>query len=59
MMRLFLCVAKWRKAQHTWAYVSIYVTSKVQKELIRTIFFIIFAKNIEEYKNRYSNVFGK
>ena len=44
MMRLFLCVAKWRKAQHTWTYVSIYVTSKVQKELIRTIFLLYLPK---------------
>ena len=30
--------SKGAKAQHTWAYVSIYAASKVQKEPIRTIF---------------------
>ena len=37
MIRLFLCVAQWWKAEHTQAYVSIYIASKVQKEAIRTI----------------------
>ena len=38
MIRLFLCVTQWWKAEHTKAYVSIYTASKVQKEAIRTIF---------------------
>ena len=38
MIELFLRVAQWRKAEHTLLYVSIYATSKVQKEPIRTIF---------------------
>ena len=37
MIRLFLCVAPWRKAEHTKAYVSIYAASKVQKESIRFV----------------------
>ena len=30
MSEEILCVTQWRKAQHTWAYVSIYNASKVQ-----------------------------
>ena len=40
MVRLFLCVVQYWKAQHTMAYVSIYNASKVQKEPTRTIFAI-------------------
>ena len=46
MVRLFLCVAQCRKAEHTWAYVSIFGASKVQKEPTRTILecIIVFGK---------------
>ena len=37
MVEEILCVVKWRKAQHTKTYVSIYAASKVQNLLARTL----------------------
>ena len=48
-----LCVAQRQKAEHTWAYVSIYDASKVQNLPARTIFITMYCCYLQRTSKDY------